>query len=525
MIWIDGAPIIGVSSDEEVSDFFQKYVTCKLPDKSDPLFNIVDSNQRYYCNNYCTRTYSGKNAKNVKYCRFKFPREVTKIFILNPVAKSIAARKTPKKMRLYELTRTSQEVSINDYNPACLYVAQCNLDLQFIAEKSSTVCEYVCKYQTKCETSNLNVQFSKSANSTTSRLWSLGLSGLQSREVGILEAVDTLLGHPLVQTDPLTFVKWVDTRYKKNRRLKKVGERSNQESIFMKDNVDDRYPNRPEDMENVSLIEFVEKYDDASKAEVEKRNDLIELHNGMGYLKIRSNLALVSHHIPNKIDKPEEYFQTFLLLFKKWRERKDVLGSFKTYEESFNDECNSNERMKKYEELVGSRYEAKKLMNEEISEEEKVLEEDIAPEHIHFSSEVHETIALQFAEGLKEDSSPYIDYIEKFNDDQFRVFIKILSCLHGQMPDFAIPPALQSKIQKELPSNALHIFVSGYGGTGKSFLIKGLTSYIQQVFNSPVALMAPTGIAARQHQWHDGSPLVASTCPTWHRPSVCSTIG
>ena len=188
--------------------------------------------------------------------------------------------------------------------------------------------------------------------------------------------------------------------------------------------------------------------------------------------------------------------QSFLLLFKKWRERKDVLGSFKTYEESFNDECNSNERMKKYEELVGSRYEAKKLMNEEISEEEKVLEEDIAPEHIHFSSEVHETIALQFAEGLKEDSSPYIDYIEKFNDDQFRVFIKILSCLHGQMPDVAVPPALQSKIQKELPSNALHIFVSGYGGTGKSFLIKGLTSYIQQVFNSPVALMAPTGIAA-----------------------------
>ena len=132
----------------------QKYLTCSLPDKDDELYELVDTVQRHYCNNYCTKTYHSRSC-NRKYCIFKFPRNERTNFILNDVAASIAARKTPKNMRMYELPRKSNEVFINDYNRKCLLQARCNIDLQFISESSCKVSEYVCKYSTKAETANL----------------------------------------------------------------------------------------------------------------------------------------------------------------------------------------------------------------------------------------------------------------------------------------------------------------------------------------------------------------------------------
>ena len=44
----------------------------------------------------------------------------------------------------------------------------------------------------------------------------------------------------------------------------------------------------------------------------------------------------------------------------------------------------------------------------------------------------------------------------------------------------------------------LHLFISGAGGTGKSFLISVLRRWVQHTFDNPlaVAVSAPTGIAA-----------------------------
>ena len=324
MIWIEGAPVIGVDSDEVVTKFIQKYLTCQLPKKNDPLFGVVDSAQRHYCNNYCQQIYKGKQ-KSVKYCRFKFPRELNLSFKLNDVAKSIAARGTPKKLRLYDLPRGEDEKCINDYNPAVLYVARCNMDLQFISESSCTVTEYVCKYQVKPEKANLEVNFNKSAKSTASALWSCAISGCQSREVGSIEAADTLQGRWLTKTDPHTFIKFVDTRFAKRRKLKPSNElHANLDSndIFILDNVDDRYPNRPDEMEETSLINFFDSYDVATPTEISTRSDLIKLQNNKGFLKARKHKALVSHFIHNKIDKKEEYYQSLLLLFKPWRTRR-----------------------------------------------------------------------------------------------------------------------------------------------------------------------------------------------------------
>ena len=172
------------------------------------------------CNSYCKKVARRRGKANVSYCRFKFPRQETTEFKLNNVAKSIAARKTPSKIRLYDIPRKASETRINDYNPQCLYVARCNIDLQFVNEASSAVCDYICKYQTKAEKTGLNIKFANSSKSTSSILWTLALSGMQNRDVGSVEAADSLLGHWQTKTDSSTVIKWMDTSEDKKRMLK-----------------------------------------------------------------------------------------------------------------------------------------------------------------------------------------------------------------------------------------------------------------------------------------------------------------
>ena len=106
-----------------------------------------------------------------------------------------------------------------------------------------------------------------------------------------------------------------------------------------------------------------------------------------------------------------------------------------------------------------------------------------------------ESIAQEFSDVQNEDCSPYSEYIRSFNADQLRIFGKIISSLHAQFPSIPIPNNVSFLLKVSNPK-PIFMFVSGYGGTGKSYLIKGLTSYVKQVFKSHVALMAPTGIAA-----------------------------
>ena len=74
------------------------------------------------------------------------------------------------------------------------------MDLQFIKERTCTVAHYIGKYAFKAEETNLNADFLRSTKSPQSVLYSIALKGLAGREVGTIEAADTLLGHFLVKT-------------------------------------------------------------------------------------------------------------------------------------------------------------------------------------------------------------------------------------------------------------------------------------------------------------------------------------
>ena len=91
------------------------------------------------------------------------------------------------------------------------------------------------------------------------------MKSMSHRECCALEACDTLLGISLFVTDPNTTIRWVDVKVVHSRRLKekRVIERMEDEScdIFYPLWVDSHYPNRPQELEDVHLYEFLAWYD------------------------------------------------------------------------------------------------------------------------------------------------------------------------------------------------------------------------------------------------------------------------
>jgi len=71
------------------------------------------------------------------------------------IVEEVAGRKCLKaNSHLYDLPRKSNEVRINDYNPAILLAWEGNMNIQFIGEKSAILNWYCTQYTTKAEKSH-----------------------------------------------------------------------------------------------------------------------------------------------------------------------------------------------------------------------------------------------------------------------------------------------------------------------------------------------------------------------------------
>ena len=84
------------------------------------------------------------------------------------------------------------------------------MDIQFIGESTLAIAQYITGYVTKAEKSNMQdiLQEVSSHQSVYSKLWSFGLRSLRSRECGLYEASDLLLGDHLCGKSET--IKWVD---------------------------------------------------------------------------------------------------------------------------------------------------------------------------------------------------------------------------------------------------------------------------------------------------------------------------
>ncbi|XP_066600007.1 uncharacterized protein [Prorops nasuta] len=487
LIWIKDAPIINESSTEDVAAFILKYVTCRIPSKmiSPELHRRVDTHQRHKHNSYCLRTKKTNNKTN-KICRFGFSRPITETLLIRDVAVSMARRKKLKtKSRLYDLPRSQDEININDYNPSILCAWEGNMDIQFVGEKSTLLTWYTTKYVSKSEKSNIQDAFEviNSTKSLCSNLWNIGMRMLNHRECGALEAADNLLGIPLFITDPDTTIRWVDVNMISSRKLKskKEIESLNPDStdIFCHSMVDYYYPTRPKALECLCLYDFVKWYDRVKDKPVKK----VECYktDDNFYLKKRLRGCLVDHYHCNIETHPESYFYTLILLFKPWRDRDELKCGHDTYAEAF---------LSLQPELVnGLKYHERNL---EIQKGIDIIKEQIN-KNIEESNNDDECskdhpldcVPIEAEGAMKEfhdvankcEDLDLTKMISELNSDQKRVFDKVTKTLLDN-------------------NEILRLYVSGEGGTGKSFLIKTIRCWVKQTLRKDAIVSAPTGIAA-----------------------------
>ena len=176
------------------------------------------------------------------------------------------------------------------------------------------------------------------SKSIYSRLWSFGIRSLKSRECGLYEACDLILGDHLCEKSVVT--KWIDATWphKRKRRLIDYGKlqllrQSDPESteIFETNLVDHYYPQRCQEMENVCLYDLVKDFDRSG----------IDSKGQHTYRKLtKPHLPKHKLYDPSRENEREDYYYSLLLLFVPFRSEADLMGPMRKQKKHSSDICN-----------------------------------------------------------------------------------------------------------------------------------------------------------------------------------------
>eukprot|EP00116_Pleurobrachia_bachei_P000345 sb/3460607/ len=427
-LWIEGAPVIGEQSDQEVATFIQSLITCRMPDKvTEPtLYEFVTKHQKHSCRSYCLKKVGNSKGKCVRMCRFGYPHHPIDCLLLRDVLTSIVGRATHKfKKRLYDLPRTTEERYINAYNPILLLLWGGNMDIQYIAENSFSIVGYVTKYMLKEEKSNINYDMSS-----------------------IIDQPGSMLQ---------------------------------------------------------KYLKFVSKYE---KSYTEKGFKVHSNGKCIGKLKERTRTPVIYHHNYNIHTSPELFYYSLLSLYKPFRTEEEILGSSKTYQAEFLN-CIDNQDPK-YDDL--RKFSKRRLDIDKVRENMQAQVDDAIKSKGSKKDDdndggdkdgVDDGVAVDdplddYARGdsdikTQEDLD---NFVKTLNPQQLSAYNKVTSVvLHMVDHDKGICKEASCLNQQLL------LYVSGFGGTGKTYLIKALTAFChvrREVYKEDVGalVMAPTGVAA-----------------------------
>ena len=351
--------MIGESDPVSVLKWIQERITCKIPDAAlnPELCKLVTKYQMHTCSAYCKRK---RNLKGtfITTCKSGFPRDNTECASLYPVEECLKSKK-----KIYQLPRLPQEARVNDYNPLLLLLWKANMDIQYIAESSLTLAHYVTGYVTKAEKSNMQDVWQEVSTSSTiySKLWSFGIRCLRSREVGLYEASDLLLGDHL--TEKSETVKWIDAafphkrkrRVKKHKQLVSIDTHDPTSTDILENNVlDNFYPQRPRNLDDVCLYDFIKWYEYSGTDT-----------SGQRAYRKRTKAWLPNHKLyyPSNEQQREDYFYSLILLYIPFRNEGDLIGKQETAEAAFSRQLSANPMLSDHHQRLHVALEAQKKVH------------------------------------------------------------------------------------------------------------------------------------------------------------------
>jgi len=392
VLWAKDAPKLPEATDNDITQFVDKYISCKISNDDDELSQLVVSLQKHTHNKTC--------RKSGKQCRFNFPRPPSKTTlicrvessteipdkqknkdILSSVKKVLSDDKTPPDADLdfilntanvtyeqYEtalkqaktcnaifMQRTPQECCINNYNPNILKAWKANMDLQYVCDAYACIM-YICSYVTKAERnmSDMLQAVAKQAGEqdVQQKLQTVSKTFLNHREMSAQEAVYHALSLPLKMSSTQILFVPSDPPQDRLLLLKPLSQidamDDDDEDIYM-GNLIEKYAARPVELANMCYAEFAATYTyDTSKStsmdhqfniHLEDISDdkpkKIKLLNELGYMRARSKIAIIRTHRHSQTKNPEKYFYSKLLLYYPWMNENRDLADCQSFEQKY----------------------------------------------------------------------------------------------------------------------------------------------------------------------------------------------
>ena len=531
LLWLEGAPVYGEASPEEMCQFVQKIMTCSKNNQYADL-------QRHKHTFTCT-----KNAKKDQdtHCRFNipfFPSDETRL--LEPVPEqdkthfnrirdylAVLEEVKPTTMTFADflnnlqmssneyfaaiqaginrptilLKRNVDEIMINNYNPKILNMMGSNMDLQLILDGYAVVA-YLVDYISK-PARGLTKQLRKCVEVTQSgntnlkdRLTKISNAFINATEISAQEAAWSLLELPMSQLSEdtvfiMTFPFEERSRMVKSReKLQKLD--PNSTDIFEK-NLLDRYTQRPDNYESMSLADFAAWMESSLNGE--------PLKNGKGFVRKRQKPKIIQYRKYQENVQPDQYYREQIMLFLPWRdEQQDILShAFKPWYEANLDQIKSVRKHYVFNEEFDIEMEVNNL---EIKQIENENNEDGDPAALLENELEYDEEEMKVDIGLDMNAAHGKDFTVFQAPERVSVkeFKNIMCNLNTMQRDLV----LEMKYRLTRYNDQIDIFVQGAAGTGKSFLIKALHQMMVREFQNvdqdpalkTVLLLAPTGKAA-----------------------------
>ncbi|KAG8171564.1 hypothetical protein JTE90_026094 [Oedothorax gibbosus] len=377
-----------------------------------------------------------------------------------------------------------------------------NMDLQIILDGYAVV-TYLVDYISK-PARGLTKQLRKCVKNTQSgntslkdRLTEISNVFVNASEVSAQEAAWSLLELPMSHLSEdtvfiMTFPFEERSRMVKSQSALKQLE-PNSTDIF-ETNLLERYIQRPDSYENMSLAEFAAWTESSLKGS--------PLKNGKGFVRKRKKPKIIQYRKYREHIEPEQYYREQIMLFLPWRnEQNDILShAWKPWYEAHRDQIK----------LVRKEY----VFNDEFDIDMEVNKLEMAQDLIEDNEEEGDPAAFLENELDYDENEMKVDLALDMNNSHgkdFRVFqapervsIEEFNDIMRHLNTMQRDLVLEMKFRLTRSNEQINIFVQGAAGTGKSFLIKALHQMMvhelqnrdQDPTLKTVLLLAPTGKAA-----------------------------
>ncbi|KAG5666208.1 hypothetical protein PVAND_017645 [Polypedilum vanderplanki] len=460
----------------------------------------------------------------------------------------LAARLTLKMRKLF-LKREPKDYRINPYNKKLLLAMRSNMDIQFVLDIYSCV-SYVVDYVNKADKGLSRllrqcVEDHKRGNSNVKTvLTALTKIVYNSSETPAQEAAWVLSRLPMcMATDVVEFINsgpkaTRQCMLKSNAELERlVRENPDSTDIYKKGPID-RYADRPDELENMCLADFIAKFNyhakgpkatddnddeanDNEELEVNDDDDCAEqanlkkeykLKNNSGTIKLRRKPKIIRYVRYNLHEDEVNYYREMCMLYVPWRN-----------EDAEIENQNCEKKFKENEELIKTNYDkyhaiqldlehleeiARQIQLDRNAEDNEEAENAASAELIDpdfqnvydFEDNIVPNAAVEM--GLE---APGVDAtVTKYqvpNLIRDNEYFDLCDSLNTLQRDFLMHLISEFKQPSHLP---VYYFISGGAGVGKSRLINAIYQSIMRIYRSEpgpvdsneILLVAYTGMAA-----------------------------